>query len=71
VPVSHLVEPATRFYVTHPSGYVGPGFDLDDLFLRGVTGGRVSRVVELGGLSVPWDTDVRRALPERFLGGRR
>ena len=71
VPVSHLVEPATRFSVTHPSGYVGPGFDLDDLFLWGFTAGLVSSVLELGGLSVPWDTDVRRALPERFLGGRR
>ncbi|MFD1053820.1 NUDIX hydrolase [Terrabacter terrigena] len=71
VPVSHLVEPATRFSVTHPSGYVGPGFDLDDLFLWGFTAGLVSSVLELGGLSRPWDAEVQRPLPERFLGGRR
>ncbi|MGO4596708.1 NUDIX hydrolase [Terrabacter sp. 2RAF25] len=71
VPVSHLVEPTTRFSVTHPSGYVGPGFDLDDLFLWGFTAGLVSSVLELGGLSLPWDPDVSRELPERFLGGRR
>ena len=71
VPVSHLVEPATRFSVTHPSGYVGPGFDLDELFLWGFTAGLVSSVLELGGLSRPWDAEVQRPLPERFLGGRR
>jgi len=71
VPVSHLVEPATRFTVTHPSGYVGPGFDLDDLFLWGFTAGLVSSVLELGGLARPWDAEVRRSIPERYLGGRR
>ena len=71
VPVSHLVDPATRFSVTHPSGYVGPGFDLDHLLLWGFTAGLISSVLELGGLSQPWDADVMRPLPERYLGGRR
>jgi len=71
VPVSHLVDPATRFSVTHPSGYVGPGFDLDHLLLWGFTAGLVSSVLELGGLSRPWDPEIRRELPERYLGGRR
>ena len=51
VPVSHLVDPATRFSVTHPSGYVGPGFDLDHLLLWGFTAGLISSVLELGGLA--------------------
>ena len=63
VPVSHLVDPATRFSVTHPSGYVGPGFDLDHLLLWGFTAGLVSSVLELGGLAQPWDADVMRPLP--------
>ncbi|MBW8731263.1 MAG: CoA pyrophosphatase [Terrabacter sp.] len=71
VPVSHLVDPATRFSVTHPSGYVGPGFDLDHLLLWGFTAGLISSVLELGGLSRPWDSEIRRELPERYLGGRR
>ncbi len=71
VPVSHLVEPSTRFSVTHPSGYVGPGFDLDHLLLWGFTAGLISSVLELGGLDRPWDAEVMRPLPERYLGGRR
>ncbi|WP_374967904.1 NUDIX hydrolase [Terrabacter sp. BE26] len=72
VPVSHLVAPSTRFSVTHPSGYVGPGFDLDHLFLWGFTAGLLSSVLELAGLSQPWDAGVVRPLPERFLQqGRR
>lgn len=71
VPVSHLIDPASRFSVTHPSGYVGPGFDLDHLLLWGFTAGLISSVLELGGLSRPWDPEITRELPERYLGGRR
>jgi 8-oxo-dGTP pyrophosphatase MutT (NUDIX family) len=70
VPISHLVEPATRFSVTHPSGYVGPGFDLDHLLLWGFTANLIASVLELGGLSRPWDPDVVRPVPEHFLGRR-
>ncbi|EWT00184.1 NUDIX hydrolase [Intrasporangium oryzae NRRL B-24470] len=71
VPVSHLVEPSSRFSVTHPSGYVGPGFDLDHLFLWGFTAGLLSSVLELGGVAREWDDSVQRPLPERYLVGRR
>ncbi|MGW5240274.1 NUDIX hydrolase [Monashia sp. NPDC004114] len=71
VPVSHLVDPATRFSVTHPSGFVGPGFDLDELLLWGFTAGLVSAVLEIAGLSRPWDAGVHRPLPERYFGGPR
>lgn len=71
VPVAHLVDPATRFTVTHPSGFVGPAFDLDHLLLWGFTAGLLSRVLELAGLTREWDQSVERPLPERYLGGRR
>jgi 8-oxo-dGTP pyrophosphatase MutT (NUDIX family) len=71
VPVSHLVAPTSRFSVTHPSGYVGPGFDLDDLLLWGFTAGLLGTVLELAGLTHPWDSSVHRPLPERYLRGRR
>jgi len=71
VPVSHLVDPDTRFSVTHPSGFVGPGFDLDHLLLWGFTAFLISSILELAGLSRPWDAEVLRPLPERYLGGRR
>jgi 8-oxo-dGTP pyrophosphatase MutT (NUDIX family) len=68
VPVSHLVAPATRFSVTHPSGYVGPGFGLDELLLWGFTAGLLGRVLDLAGLEQPWDASVHRPLPERYVG---
>ena len=55
VPVSHLLDPASRFTVTHPSGFTGPAFDLDDLLLWGFTAGLLSRVLELGGITREWD----------------
>ena len=71
VPVSHLVDPATRFSVTHPSGYVGPGFDLDHLLLWGFTAGLISSVLELGGLSRPWDADAAAGAARALPRGRR
>ena len=71
VPVPHLIDPATRFSVTHPSGFVGPGFDLDHLLLWGFTAVLISELLEFAGLSRPWDPDVLKPLPERYLGGRR
>lgn len=71
-PLSHLVDPASRFTVTHPSGYRGPGFEVDGLFVWGFTAGLLSAVLEFGGLAVPWDRSVQRPLPLRYQpGGRR
>ena len=71
VPISHLVHPETRFTVTHPSGFVGPGFELDHLTLWGFTAGLLSRVLDLAGLTVDWDESRRRPLPEIYLRERR
>ena len=67
VPIAHLTDPANRFRATHPSGWLGPGFEVDGLFVWGFTAGLLDRVLELGGWAVPWDTDARRLLPERML----
>ncbi|ADU47028.1 NUDIX hydrolase [Intrasporangium calvum] len=71
VPISHLIHPETRFTVTHPSGYVGPAFELDHLLLWGFTAGLLSRVLDLAGLAVEWDEARRRPLPEIYLRDRR
>ena len=71
VPLSHLVDPETRFTVRHPSGFVGPAFLLDDLVLWGFTAGLLSRVLDLADLSVPWDSARQIPLPERFMRDRR
>jgi len=57
--VSALVDPANRFTVTHPSGFVGPGFTVDGLFVWGFTAGLLSKLLELGGVARPWDESVR------------
>jgi hypothetical protein len=57
--------------VQHPSGFVGPAFDIDHLVLWGFTAGLLSRTLDLAGLTRPWDPDTMRPLPERYLGGRR
>jgi 8-oxo-dGTP pyrophosphatase MutT (NUDIX family) len=60
VPLAELVDPANRFQVAHPSGYVGPGFAVRGLFVWGFTAGLLSRLLELSGWERPWDTDLLR-----------
>ncbi len=55
VPLAELTDPANRFRVTHPSGYVGPGFRVRGLFVWGFTAGLLSRVLALSGFERPWD----------------
>ena len=63
VPIAELVDPANRFTVVHPSGWVGPGFTARGLFVWGFTGGLLDRLLEIAGWAEPWDTTVRRPLP--------
>jgi 8-oxo-dGTP pyrophosphatase MutT (NUDIX family) len=68
-PLADLLDPAARFTVTHPSGYRGPGFEFDGLFVWGFTAGLLSAVLDFGGLTLPWDRSVERALPDRLRPG--
>jgi 8-oxo-dGTP pyrophosphatase MutT (NUDIX family) len=67
VPVAELVDPANRFVVTHPSGYVGPGFEVRGLFVWGFTAGILDRVLALAGWERPWSHDRLEPLPARVL----
>jgi 8-oxo-dGTP pyrophosphatase MutT (NUDIX family) len=69
-PLSELTDPARRFTITHPSGFVGPAFDVDGLLVWGFTAGLLSKVIELAGLERSWDRDDHRPLPEPLLGAR-
>ena len=68
VPVAELVDPANRFLVTHPSGYVGPGFEVQGLFVWGFTAGIVDRVLALAGWERPWNRERLEPLPPPVLG---
>ena len=65
VPVAELVDPAARFTVTHPSGWIGPAFEVRDLLVWGFTAGLLDRLLALAGWERPWDPSRRRALDER------
>jgi len=64
VPLSELLDPANRVSVSHPSGFVGPGFDVRGLLVWGFTAGLLSRLLALAGLEQPWDESVLRPLPD-------
>ncbi len=67
-PLSELTDPARRFTVQHPSGFVGPAFDVDGLLVWGFTAGLISKVLELAGLERSWDQGDHRPLPAQFMG---
>ena len=67
VPVAQLVDPANRFMVKGPSGYVGPGFEVAGLHVWGFTAQLLSVLLDAAGLTQSWDTDRRRRLPWRFV----
>ena len=60
VPIAHLADPANRFRVSHPSGYIGPAFSAPGMLVWGFTAGLLDGLLALGGWERPWDTsDVR------------
>ncbi len=64
VPLAELLDPAHRFLVAHPSGYVGPGFAASGLFVWGFTAGILDRVLTLAGWERAWDRTRFEPLPE-------
>ncbi len=60
VPLAELVDPANRYRVRHPMGFIGPAFAVADMVIWGFTAGLVDAILEAAGLTRPWDhTDVR------------
>jgi len=55
VPIADLADPANRCQVLHPSGFVGPGFEVDGILVWGFTAGILSTLLDTMGWSVPWD----------------
>ena len=64
-PIDQLVDPANRFSVSHPSGWIGPAFDVGaNVPLWGFTAGIVSRLFEKLGWDRPWDATVVKPIGE-------
>ncbi|MFZ0325218.1 MAG: CoA pyrophosphatase [Actinomycetes bacterium] len=62
VPLSVLTDPRHRYRVRHPSGFVGPAFEVHGLVVWGFTGGLLDRLVYLAGWEQEWDRDDVRDL---------
>jgi len=56
VPIGDFADPRRRMRVRHPSGYIGPGFDVSGLRVWGFTAGLMSGLLDLAGWSQPWDS---------------
>lgn len=67
VPISDLLDPANRYMLRHPSGFMGPAFVLDDLFVWGFTGGIIDRFFAFVGWEKPWDVERYTELPEHMV----
>jgi 8-oxo-dGTP pyrophosphatase MutT (NUDIX family) len=60
VPIDVLTDPANRFQVRHPSGFLGPAFALPGMLVWGFTAGVLTMVLSIAGWERPWDTaDIR------------
>lgn len=64
VPIADLVEPANRCRVFHPSGYIGPGFEVQGMLVWGFTAGILSVLLDRLGWALPWDEDRVVPLPD-------
>ena len=63
VPLAELADPANRFTTTHPAGRVGPGFEVEGLFIWGFTGAILAHLLSVGGWSRPWNEARVRPAP--------
>ena len=62
--LTELVDPANRYRLRYPSGYIGPAFAVADMEIWGFTAGLVDAILEAAGLARPWDTTDVRSLGE-------
>ncbi|GEL18416.1 NUDIX hydrolase [Pseudonocardia asaccharolytica] len=70
VPIEELADPANRLTVHHPSGFVGPAFNVAGLLVWGFTGGILSALLQLGGWERPWDPSRAHNLGEAWSAAR-
>jgi 8-oxo-dGTP pyrophosphatase MutT (NUDIX family) len=64
VPIADLVDPANRCRVRHPSGFTGPGFEVEGMLVWGFTAGILATLLERCGWAVPWDESRIVPLPD-------
>jgi 8-oxo-dGTP pyrophosphatase MutT (NUDIX family) len=63
LPIAELVDPRNRVRVRHPSGWVGPAFQVRGMLVWGFTAGVIAALLEMGGWARPWAQDRVVELP--------
>jgi 8-oxo-dGTP pyrophosphatase MutT (NUDIX family) len=63
LPVAELVHPDNRLRVRHPSGWIGPAFQVRGLLVWGFTAGVLTVLLDMAGWSRPWPEDRVAELP--------
>lgn len=63
LPVAELVDPDNRLRVRHPSGWIGPAFQVRGLLVWGFTAGVLTALLEMAGWARPWPQDRVVELP--------
>jgi 8-oxo-dGTP pyrophosphatase MutT (NUDIX family) len=67
VSIEALADPANRISCLHPSGFTGPAFTVDDLYIWGFTAGLLDKMLTLGGWARDWDPANVVPLPDRLV----
>ena len=65
LPIAELVDPANRIRVRHPSGWVGPAFQVRGMLVWGFTAGVIASLLDMAGWSRPWQPGRLLELPAR------
>lgn len=66
-PLRELADPANRVLARHPSGFVGPAFRVQGLYVWGFTAGLLARVLHLAGVELGWDATPTEDLPDDIM----
>lgn len=70
VPIAHLVDPAHRIQVRHPSGFTSPAYLAPGMLIWGFTAGLLTVLLSIGGWDRPWDTTKIVNLDDAWLMAR-
>ena len=70
VPIAHLVEPANRIQVRHPSGFTSPAYLAPGMLIWGFTAGLLTVLLSIGGWDRPWDATKIVNLDDAWLMAR-
>ncbi|WP_067509192.1 CoA pyrophosphatase [Actinoplanes sp. TFC3] len=62
--VAELVDPANRLRLRHPSGWVGPAFQVKGMLVWGFTAGIIATLLDMAGWSRPWHPGRIMDLPD-------